>query len=59
MHCRQCLEDVSMCTVTKGDSICVSEYDDIESEKSVDFYYDTILEDDSSIDKIMIVVTTY
>ena len=54
VHCSQCLDDASMCTVTTEDSTYIYEYNDIESENSVDFDYDTMLKDDSEIDEIMI-----
>ena len=59
MHYIQCLEDASMCTATTEDSTCISDYVDISSEKSVDSDYDTILDDKSIIDKILIAGATY
>ena len=59
MHNSQYLEDASICTAATEASSYVSDTEDITSEKSVDNDYDTILDDDSVIDEILIAGTTY
>ena len=55
----KCLEYASMHTANTKDSTHVYDTNDIESETLNDFDYDTMFEDDSVIDEIIIEGTTY
>ena len=59
MHYSQCLEYSSMHTATTEASTCVSNAEDITSEKSVYSDYDTMVDDNSVIDETLIVGTIY